>query len=443
MTPEKFQVKFGTKTIDEFTRLYEDEKLNLNPGFQRNSVWSVGDRKKLIESILQNFPVPSIFLFRRHDRGICYDVLDGKQRLEAVLKFQGLRGIPGKRFEVKGISQITGEEEMLDWAKLRRTNRDHQISGYEFQTVEVTGELNQIIDLFVRINSTGKSLTSAEKRKAKFWNSEFLKRAAQLAERRRAYFEKHGLLTNSQMSRMKHVELLSELMASIQAGGLIDKKKALDAAVEGKVIAASKVQRLAGDVARTLTLLEKVFPEFGETRFRNAADYYSLFMTVWQLDVEKAILTDRKRNHEAQALLIRLDAGVARVREQLRKAKGAAANQKVYADYLLAVQSDTDSLAQRQRRQQILTKLFEGIFDRRDDRRLFNSEQRRILWHSDERKRCSHCNTSLTWKNFTVDHTKAYAEGGRTALSNASLMCQSCNSRFGKRTKKKPAVART
>jgi hypothetical protein len=134
-----------------------------------------------------------------------------------------------------------------------------------------------------------------------------------------------------------------------------------------------------------------------------------------------------------------VDVGVALVREQQRKAKGAGGGQRVFADYLLSVQSDTDSLAQRQRRQQILRKLFEGLFDRRDERRLFNSEQRRILWHSDERKRCSSCNDHLTWKNFTVDHTKAHAEGGRTALFNASLMCQKCNSRFGKRRKTKSA----
>jgi Protein of unknown function DUF262 len=299
------QVKFGTKSVDDFTHLYEAGKLNLNPGFQRNSVWNVSDRRKLIESILQNYPVPSIFLFRRTDHGICYDVLDGKQRLEAVLKFQGHRRIPGDKFSARLISPSTGTEEIWDWAKLRRANRDHQIAGYEFQTVEVTGDLNDIIDLFVRINSTGKSLTSAERRKAKFWNTEFLKKVASLAEKKRGFFEKHGLLTRAQMSRMKHVELLSELMVSVQSRGLIDKKKALDDAMEGKKIAATKVQGLVKEVVRTLSLIEKIFPNFGETRFRNAADFYSLFMCVRALDSENAILSNRKRNYEAQILLSR------------------------------------------------------------------------------------------------------------------------------------------
>lgn len=437
MNPQsKFETKFGTKNIDEFTRLYADGKLNLNPGFQRKSVWTIADRKKLIESILQNYPVPSIFLYRRHDNGIYYDVLDGKQRLEAVLKFQGVRGIPGAKFSAKTVVPETGVEELWDWNKLRRAHQEHTISGYEFQTVEVTGELEQIIQLFVLINSTGKSLTSAEKRQAKFWTSEFLKRAAALAERKLQFFAANGLLSKSQISRMKHVELISELMASVQNGGLIDKKKALDEAVKGKAVTASKVQHLVSEVTRTLNRVQIVFPNFGETRFRNTADFYSLFMCIWSLEAQGLILTDRKRNKEAQALLVRLDAGVAGVREKLRRAKGAARDEQIYADYLLSVQSDTDSLAQRQRREQILRKLFEGLFERRDDRRLFSAEQRRMLWHSDERKRCSACNKQLTWSNFTVDHTKAHARGGRTTLRNASLMCQPCNSKFGKRTKK-------
>ncbi|MEX0613195.1 MAG: DUF262 domain-containing protein, partial [Pirellulales bacterium] len=36
--------------------------LNLEPGFQRKSVWTLRDRRKFIESVLEQFPVPSIFL---------------------------------------------------------------------------------------------------------------------------------------------------------------------------------------------------------------------------------------------------------------------------------------------------------------------------------------------------------------------------------------------
>jgi len=68
-------------------------------------------------------------------------------------------------------------------------------------------------------------------------------------------------------------------------------------------------------------LIDKVFPRLKETRFAKAVDFYSLFTTIWELDQAGCILTNLKRNRQAEALLIRLSVGVDRVRQQQRKAK--------------------------------------------------------------------------------------------------------------------------
>jgi len=52
-----------TRTVQDLINLYEHGKLNLNPGFQRESVWSDRDRAKLIDSILRGYPIPAIFLY--------------------------------------------------------------------------------------------------------------------------------------------------------------------------------------------------------------------------------------------------------------------------------------------------------------------------------------------------------------------------------------------
>jgi hypothetical protein len=101
--------------------------------------------------------------------------------------------------------------------KDKKRNQAHILSGYKFQTVETTGDLSDIIDLFVRINSTGKMLTGAEKRHARYYHSEFLKQAGRLADKKQDCFLDHGILTSGQINRMKHVELLCELMASIHS----------------------------------------------------------------------------------------------------------------------------------------------------------------------------------------------------------------------------------
>jgi uncharacterized protein with ParB-like and HNH nuclease domain len=70
------------KTVQDIINLYQSGHLNLSPGFQRDSVWTKRDRVNLIDSIIRNYPLPSVFLYRREKEGdIIYDVVDGKQRI--------------------------------------------------------------------------------------------------------------------------------------------------------------------------------------------------------------------------------------------------------------------------------------------------------------------------------------------------------------------------
>ena len=344
--------------------------------------------------------------------------------------FQGI-GRLGSKFAIKTKLEPDGDIEEWDWTKIKRRNLAHLLKGYKFQTVETTGDLSDIIDLFVRINSTGKMLTGAEKRHARFFHSEFLKQAGKLAERKRGYFLEHGILTVGQIRRMKHVELLCELMASIQAKGLINKKAALDGIIGGYSLNAKMLNKVVQETLRILNLIEKMYPLIKTTRFANTVDFYSLFVLTWEMDKEGYILIDAKRNQLAQDLLILLSNGVDTVRQKVKIAEAADPDQRLFVDYLLTVQGNTDSLVQRQSRAAILKKVLGKLFERKDDQRGFTMEQRRLIWHSDEAKRCVECGKSLSWSDFTIDHIIPHARGGKSTLSNAALMCRTCNSKLG------------
>src|SRR5579864_346925 len=105
--------KTATKSILDLKNLYDHGNLNLEPGFQRQSVWSERDRAKLIDSILRNYPLPAIFFYRREEDGqIFYDVIDGKQRVESILMFMGqMRGRFGLKMQLMG----QNEAEWIDW----------------------------------------------------------------------------------------------------------------------------------------------------------------------------------------------------------------------------------------------------------------------------------------------------------------------------------------
>jgi 5-methylcytosine-specific restriction endonuclease McrA len=426
------------KTIQDIANLYKSftknkqRHLNLSPGFQRESVWRDRDRKKLIDSILRNYPIPAIFLYRREENGeIVYDVIDGKQRLETCLMFMGL--IRGNPFFAEVELPDKDEREWINFKTLQRRSKQYLLTGYKITTIEVNGDPSDVIELFVRINSTGKALTPAEKRNAKYYHSSFLKVAGKLANRYEDYFLENGILTDAQISRMKHVELICELMVSMYQGDLINKKAALDKMMDDKSFSLAKAKDTESKVVRTLNKIKKMFPDLYQTRFKQLSDFYSLAVLMYKFETENLILTDRRRNKLAWELLVAFSSGVDQTRLLQKKVQGIPTKLEKCREYLLTVLQATDEISQRRRREDILRGLLESIYKRKDKDRLFSQEQRRILWNSSRDRLCNKCGKPVTWADFTVDHIRPFSKGGETKLNNAAIMHHDCNSAKGNR----------
>ena len=428
------QVEFGTHTINEISLMFRNRQINLEPGFQRQSVWSMTDRSRFIQSIFSGYPVPSVFLYKRHQNGrLVYDVIDGKQRLEAIYMYTRLGRFKRKSFEAR--LDLGDGLESLGWQDITRrfAERRPQFEAYKLQTVEVTGDLAEIIDLFVRINSTGKRLTSGEKRHARFYNSPFLRAAQDLVRKHEGYLRQQRILSPAQLGRMKGTELFAELLMSLHKGGPINKKASLERAIGNDGVNGNTLNKIVREFNETIGCLRRMYPDLHQTRLRNSAEFYSLFMLTWEMNCEQLVLGDRRRNRIAFQLLKSLAAGVDELRDLLRKAQSPKNPERVYQQYLLTVQGDTDSSATRERRREILRGLLWSVFERKDGKRGFSAEQRRVLWHREEAPKCFRCGKSVDWADFTADHVKAWSRGGRTDLRNAKVMHRRCNSSKGNR----------
>ena len=422
------------KPISEIVNLLRNDQLNLEPGFQRQSVWSDNDRRKLIDSILRCYPLPAIFLYRRQKDGVVqFDVIDGKQRLESILMFMGV--IRGNRFEARAPLPGDDRSAWIDWTYLRRRKLQHLITAYDLNIIEVDGGFADIVDLFVRINSTGKALTRQEKAHAKYFNSPFLKEADRVARRFIAYFERNRILTSGQVARMKHVELVSELMLSVHKGDVLNKKAALDRVMSADTLDRRSIDRSSRFTTSALNRITRMFPKLKQTRFRQIADFYTLAVLVARFENEGLILTDKKRNKLAWDLLVAFSIRIDDLRERQRRAQGIDPKQEIYREYLLTVLQGTDEANQRRARERILRQLLESLFARKDAQRGFTPEQRRILWNTSAERRCAACGKRLSWDDFTIDHIDPYSKGGQSRLENAALMCQRHNSSKGNRSR--------
>src|SRR3990172_6992983 len=375
------------KTIEEIIGKYNNKKLNLNPGFQRSSVWKNNDRAKLIDSIIKNYPIPSIFLYRREKDGeIVYDVIDGKQRIETFLMYMVI--MRGDKFSVLLQLPDSSEAKKYFWKDIVKLKKQHLINVYKLQTI---------------------------------------------ADKFTDYFISAHILSRDQINRMKHVELICEIMISIYSGDVINKKIALDKVMDSGNLPPAQLNRLKSRTITVINHIKRVFPKLSQTRFSQLSDFYSLAVLISKFENEKLILNDKRRNRLGWDILVAFSNGVDEVRERQKKTMNVKKSLELQREYLLTVIQDSDSITQRRLREKILRNLLQNLFEKKDSKRTFSMEQRRLLWNTSNSKKCKTCKKELTWEDFTIDHIDPYSKGGRSELDNAAIMCRECNSKKGNR----------
>lgn len=199
-----------TQDISWFIDLDRNGQLDLDPPYQRRSVWSTRDRRFFLDTIFRGYPSPSIFLFKatKQSGAISYEVVDGKQRLETILRFH--------RGEI-AIARDFGDME-LDGKKWKHLASDHRqaFSDYvlpvEFIRIVDGGQVNQVFD---RLNRNSRRLARQELRHARYdgWFVNLVEEEAQ-----QNLWRELGVVTTTRVKRMRDVQFISELLMVIAQG---------------------------------------------------------------------------------------------------------------------------------------------------------------------------------------------------------------------------------
>lgn len=432
------ETSHSEKRLREFSKLYREGRLNLEPAFQRRSVWTKRDRQRLVTSVFDGIPLPSVYLYKRIGEAgfVEYDVIDGKQRLESLLLFAGEGPLVASEPPLRFRGDLDGRlpEALRSWEELVPALRK-EFRNTKLPVITVSGELREVAELFVRINSTGKKLTGQEKRHAFYEHSNVLRVATKLAEDHRAYFVGHRIFSLAQMSRMAHIEFATELMLYAASHTHPNKKQKLDGIIKGELIDGPQCKQAAAEVGQALKVAVVLLPDLKTTRFKQRADFYTLVCGLIQTKAEGQVVTahDAQRNDLAGELLRGFALGVEEVSELSGKAKPIPPGYGDHTNYLMTVKEGTDSATQRQKRAKILIEaVLAGVFDEQDVQRKFSAQQRRILWHRSLDKTCAICARRITkWEDMHADHVQAYVKGGKTTLGNGAITHKHCNQRKG------------
>ncbi|NHT16764.1 DUF262 domain-containing protein [Cellulomonas sp. IC4_254] len=194
--------------------------LVLSPKFQRRGVWSSGARGYFIDTLLRGYPVPPIHLRLSLEptRGVVREVIDGQQRLKALLDFMaGKFRLPRQLnapWAGRSYEQLTPEQ--------IQTLMEFRFQVYQYQNLDDRA----VLEIFQRINTYSVPLNAQELRHGKYFG-EFRQSVYELAFDRIAFWRQGRIFTESAIARMSEAELVSELLI-LQMDGLQDKKKSIN-----------------------------------------------------------------------------------------------------------------------------------------------------------------------------------------------------------------------
>ena len=202
-----------TQDISWFLDHHHRGQLNLEPSYQRRSVWSPRDKKFFVDTILNNYPAPPVFLHKTMDDAgrATYHVVDGKQRLQTIIEFtQDRVAIPDDFSDVN-----------LQKKRWKDLSRDVRVSFWNYELiVEMIPDVSdaQIRSTFDRINRNSRRLTPQELRHARYdgWFIEFTEREAEKNE-----WKECGVVTAGRIKRMLDVQFISELCAVVLQGRIV------------------------------------------------------------------------------------------------------------------------------------------------------------------------------------------------------------------------------
>lgn len=162
-------------SIQEAYREYREGNLYVNRNYQRKLVWTAEEKRSLVDSVINTFPIP-LFLFATFLEGDTkkYEILDGMQRLNAIFTFiENHYDHNGKFFDINQLARTKtlSEEGIIDAEKNPNKLLDAaSCANFLDYTLAVSefpiSDTEYINEAFRRINSYGKQLSTQERRQA-------------------------------------------------------------------------------------------------------------------------------------------------------------------------------------------------------------------------------------------------------------------------------------
>ena len=324
-------------TVADLHQLYTAGQLNLAPEFQRNSVWPRRAKAYLIDSLLADRPIP-VFFFERHASAqtgrIAFSVIDGQQRLRAIFEFLDdqfrLTESEGRPYEGLRFSELDSDTQRL-------------LLEYDLLVEQLLGYTDrEIRDVFIRLNRFVARLAPQELRHADTRGAfhDFVERIGAWS-----YWRERRIFSDTAIARMRPVEFAAEL-AILLVEGPQDKKRAIDLYYEYFEADFPDAESVEDRLTRYFGWIDETL-DVPASRFRRSVELYGLIGALDGIFDSTGELPSTDGAHL--------------VLSEFEHHLGAEEHGREAARYLLAASRQTDNLAPRATRIDILRSMLERV----------------------------------------------------------------------------------
>lgn len=342
----------GDRDISILQDMHKRNQLRLAPEFQREAVWSRQAKAYLIDTILNDRPIPLLFFSKKINPSTnrsFYEVVDGQQRLRAIFEFLDDK-----------IRLSSTEETDARWRGRKYSELDEddlvQLLNYELAIVELKNySETDIRDVFVRMNKYVARLNAAELRRARE-SGAFKDLCSRLGQQ--AFWTEMRILTPVQLSRLRGEELAAEFIILLNEGPQ-DKKDAIDLYYRKYSEEFPEATELEDRLNAYLQWCRDTLPDFSTSRWRKPVDLYGL---LGALDVvtDGGDLLDKLDPTAAGAGLISFEKQLTAAASD-KRGDPEATHPSFVTRYLTAASSQTDNIQPRTTRMETLISILESV----------------------------------------------------------------------------------